>query len=88
MAIDNFSTYTLLAGQYANAAVVTPSDTLDLATSARALYVGGAGNVTLDTVGGQAAVLVSAIPAGTVLPIRAQRVRATGTNATLIVALW
>jgi hypothetical protein len=71
-----------------NAAAVAPSDANDLATAARALYVGGAGDVVVDTQGGQTSVKFSAVPAGTVLPVIVTRVRATGTTATLLVALW
>lgn len=69
------------------AIAVTPNDTTKLTKYARALYVGGAGNVTVlcrdDSV-----VTFTAVPAGTVLPIRAQRVNATGTTATSIVAIY
>lgn len=70
------------------AAVVTPSDTVDLAFVSRALYVGGAGNITVIMAGDGSTVLFSAVPAGLVLPIRVNRVKATGTTATLIVAMW
>ena len=66
---------------------VTPSDSANFAFGqARALYIGGAGNVTLDTVNGTA-VLFTAVPVG-ILPVAAVRVRATGTAATGIVALY
>lgn len=65
-------------------AAVVPSDTVDLAFVARALYVGGVGNLALVTVDGSAITLVDAY--GWV-PVRAMRVRATGTTATSIVAL-
>jgi hypothetical protein len=71
-----------------NAAVVTPSDTTDLPNPAIRLWVGGAGNVTLDTVGGSTSVLFAALPAGTLLSVQVKRVRATGTSATNIVALY
>lgn len=67
---------------------VTPSDTVNLGQIARALWIGGAGTVTVVMSGDGAAVLLSGIPAGTLLPIRAQRVNATGTTATLITALY
>lgn len=70
-----------------HAAAVTPSDSTDLTTSARSLYIGVSGDVTLDTVGGETTILFKAAPVG-ILPVRAQRVRATGTTATNIVALW
>jgi hypothetical protein len=65
---------------------VTPNDGTDLTYNAKALWVGGAGNINLDTIGGDT-ILISGIPAGTVLPIQARRVRSTNTTATLIVAL-
>lgn len=67
---------------------VTPNDSTDLATTARALYVGGAGNVSIDDLSGRTAVVFTAVPAGMILPVRAKRVRATGTTATNIVALY
>jgi hypothetical protein len=69
------------------AAAVTPSDSTDLPFWASALWIGGAGSVVLDTVGGNTEVVIAGVAAGTTLPIAAKRVRATGTTATLIVAL-
>lgn len=66
---------------------VTPNDGADLSFNSRALWVGGAGAISVRMVGDSADVLLSGIPAGTLLPIRVSRVRATGTTATLIVAL-
>ena len=71
----------------AHAAAITPSNTVDLPTPAYAIYVGGAGNITLDTVGGETSVLLTAVPAGTVLTLAVKRVRATGTTATALVAI-
>jgi hypothetical protein len=65
-------------------AAVVPSDTVDLPFVARALYVGGFGNLSLISADGSAITLVDAH--GWV-PVRAARVRATGTTATSIVAL-
>ncbi|WP_395752496.1 hypothetical protein [Prosthecobacter sp.] len=66
---------------------VTPSDTVPMKGGpARALYVGGAGDVTAVNENG-AAVTFAAVPAGCVLPIVTRRVNATGTTATNIVAL-
>lgn len=68
---------------------VTPSDTEDLAGGpCRALYVGGAGDVSIVAEGSGSAVVLSSVPAGTILPIRAKAVRVTGTTATDIVALY
>lgn len=65
---------------------VTPSDANDLQYASRALWVGGAGNISLITLSG-ATVTFTGITAGSLLPIRATRVRSTGTTATSILAL-
>ncbi|MFD2235927.1 spike base protein, RCAP_Rcc01079 family [Aureimonas populi] len=66
---------------------VTPSDTQSLPFVTTGLYVGGAGDLAvLDRATGQTVVL-RAVPAGSVLPIRVARVLATGTTATDIVGL-
>jgi hypothetical protein len=59
----------------------------DLTTFSRALWVGGAGNIAVIMRDGSGPFTISGIPAGTLIPIRVQRVNATGTTATLIVAL-
>lgn len=76
------------------AAAVTKSDTtlLTITTSAgvpqlpKALYIGGAGDVAAQFNDGTT-VTFSAVPVGTILPIRPQRVMAA-TTASLIVALY
>ena len=65
---------------------VTPNDDTVLQNGIRALYVGGAGNVSVVTAGGQT-VTFSGVAAGSILPVRVTRVRATNTTATLILAL-
>jgi hypothetical protein len=54
------------------------------------LYVGGAGNVSVTTIGGDT-LLFSGVPAGTILPVQVKNLNATTggtTTATLINALW
>lgn len=53
------------------------------------IYVGGAGNVTVTTIG-QDVVTFNAVPLGTVLPVQVIKVHSSGsgTTATLINALW
>ena len=70
-----------------DASAVTPSDTAPLTYVSRALYIGGAGNLVVTMQGG-GNVTFSAVPAGTVLPIRCSHVRSTSTTATLIVNLY
>ncbi len=70
-------------------AAVTPSDTVNLTTQSRALYVGGAGNVSVVMGGPDANVLTFiAVPAGALLPLIVSRVNATLTTATNIVAVY
>ena len=86
---DQFSRYaTQLDSPASNAASVTPDDDTDLAHATRGLYVGGAGNVAVNMIGTGTAIVFVAVPAGTLLPIRAARVKSTGTTATSIVAVW
>ena len=85
---DNFVAYTPgLDSPAGNAAAVTPSDTTLLTTSARALWVGTAGNLSVLTVGGQT-VTFTGVLGSMILPVRVQRVNATLTTATNIVALY
>ena len=69
------------------AAAITTSDTVSLTGVTRAVYVGGAGNITAIMSNGDT-VLFSAVPVGTVLPIRCTRINATATTATLLIAMY
>lgn len=75
-------------GTYSTFAAITPSDTT--LVNCRAIYVGGAGNIALSVGGSTAAVTLSAVPVGTILPIslNAGRVMNTNTTATLLTALY
>ena len=75
------------SGSQDHAAAITPSDTVDLSAPCNAIYVGGAGALTVITVGGET-VAFPAVPAGAIIPIRATRIKATGTVATNLVAMW
>ena len=68
-----------------DAATVTPSDTTQLG-GVRGLFVGGAGNINLETEAGTTLVFTG-VTAGSILPIRVKRVLSTSTTATNIVAL-
>lgn len=67
-----------------NQVAITPSDSTDLAFVSRAIWVGGAGNIVITPAAGGSSVTYTVV-AGTILPIRASRVLATGTTATQIV---
>ena len=76
------SFYSECAGK---AEAVTPSDTADLA-NVSVIYVGVTGNIAIITAGGDEVTLQNA-QAGSVVPIRVKRVKATGTTATGLIAL-
>lgn len=65
---------------------ITPSDAADLAETTRALYVGTSGTVVVTMAAGGDVTLAN-VPAGTILPLRVRRVRATGTTAAALVGL-
>lgn len=70
---------------FTNGVAITPSDTVALGRPSKAVYVGGAGNIR--AIMGGAETNFIAVPVGTVLPISATRINATGTTATNLVAL-
>lgn len=69
------------------AAAVTKSDTVSFTQTARALYIGGAGNIAAVMPDGSVVNFIG-LAAGTILPIRCTRVNSTDTTATNIVALY
>lgn len=70
------------------AVAVLPHDANALADIPKALFVGTGGNITMRGVAGSSDQLWKNVPAGSVLPFRAQYVRATGTSAGDILALY
>lgn len=74
---------------FVSAAAVTPSDSADLPGGmTRGLYIGGSGNAVLILANDSAAVTFTGLVAGSVLMVRAKRVKSTSTTATSIVALY
>jgi hypothetical protein len=75
---------------FSYAAAVAPNDGADIpgGRPTSALYIGGAGSLNVDLDGDGGTVAFAAVPAGTTIRIAVRRVRATGTAATSIVALW
>lgn len=71
-------------------AAVTPSDSAQLADAAHGLYVGGGGDLTVvfSADATMTPITFKAVPVGTVLPVSVIQVRATGTLATNIIALY
>lgn len=70
-----------------SAVAVTPNDTADLTNVTRAIYIGTGGNLSVIMQDGSTCTFTGVL-AGTVYPLRVSRVRATGTTAGSIVALW
>lgn len=66
---------------------ITPSDTVRFTRPCEGIYVGGTGNVVVLLTSGDVMTFNGA-PAGTILPVKANRVNATNTTATGLVALW
>jgi hypothetical protein len=66
--------------------VITPSDTVNFEDVAKAIYVGGAGNISLVTPKGTVLTFVG-IPVGTTLWVCAARVNASLTTATNLIGL-
>lgn len=66
---------------------ITPSDVTELANVTRAVYVGGAGNLAVELPNGTVLVFM-AVPVGTMLPVRAAKIRSTSTTATNIIGLY
>jgi len=71
-----------------NSFTITPSDTAELRFVTRSIYVGGTGDITLRLAGDAGQLLIKAVPAGTMLPLRVRQVFATGTTATGLVGFY
>ena len=73
-----------------NAYAVTLSDTVNVTyagSSGATIFVGVGGDISVDTIGGQTAVVFKNMASGSILPVRCIRVRATSTTATNCVAI-
>lgn len=66
---------------------ITPHDSNSLSNLPRAVWVGTGGDVTVISAAGTTVTLAN-VPSGTLLPIRPDVVKSTGTDATDLVALW
>lgn len=84
---DRFESFaSSLDSPASTAFAITPNDSADLSERCRAIFVGDAGNVVVDF-GTVTNITFANCAAGTVLPVRATRVRATGTTAGRLVAI-
>lgn len=86
---DAFATTVDAPGAPAKRAVaVTPHDSNPITDIPKALYVGTGGDIAMRGVNDGADQIWRNVPDGWVLPFRAQYVRATGTTATDLLALY
>ena len=86
--MDKFDSFTSdLVAPAREGAEIVPSDGTDLPHLPRAIWIGGGGSLSMVMADGGTVQLVG-VPAGALLPLRPRRVRATGTSATKLVALW
>lgn len=72
---------------FRNGKAITPHDSNALSPPTAAIWVGGAGNITLRLTGDTADTVLNGALAGTIYYLRASHIRATGTTATNLVAL-
>lgn len=71
-----------------DAAAIVPHDTDPITTTPKALFIGTGGNIVMRGINGSADVTFKNLPSGSVLPFRPGFIRATGTTAADIVALY
>ena len=88
MGIDSFLQFTDSPSEPATGAfIITPHATNELPFVTKALYIGGAGDVSLRPLNSDTDVQFRNLAAGSVLDIRAKAVRVSGTSATFLVGL-
>lgn len=75
-----------LQGPATDAFAITPNDTTNLGQATRALYCGSGGSLSITMLSG-ATVTFDSLPDGSLLPVRASKVLATGTTASSILGL-
>ena len=86
--IDTFKTFARsLTSPPEYAQEIAPSDQAALSFVTRALYVGGGGDVALRLQGG-AEVIFRGLQTGSLIPIRIDKVKSSGTTATGLIGLW
>lgn len=65
---------------------ITPNDGADLPSVITKLYVGGAGDITLELLRDTTPVVLKAVPVGTLIEgLSIKKIHATGTSATFLV---
>ena len=86
---DQFSgTLDSVSSPATRAVAVVPHDVNALADIPKAIFVGTGGTIVMSGAGGGADVSFKRVADGSIIPFRARYVRATGTTAADIVALY
>lgn len=86
--MDQFKDFpATLTSPATNAVAITPSDTIPLANISRAVYVGQTGDVSVEMQSGQI-VTFQNVQGGSILALRTMKIRAAGTTALGIIAVW
>ncbi len=89
MILDSFSNRTDSVSAPATAAVpITPSDSAPLGTLPKAIYVGTGGDIVMRGKADTADQVWRNLPNGALVPFRAAYVRAAGTTAADLLALY
>lgn len=70
-----------------HAVAITPHNTNNLAHTTRGVYVGVAGDLKVDMIGGETVTFVG-LAAGIIHPIAANRIYSTGTTCTSILSVY
>ena len=88
MGIDSFLQFTDSPSEPATGAfAIVPHATNELPFVTKAVYIGGAGDVTLRPLNSETDIQFRNLAAGSVLDIRAKAIRVAGTSATFLVGL-
>ncbi len=61
---------------------------VDFSSPSRGIYVSGGGDLSVIMTGDKDTVVFLAVPSGSVIPIRCDRVTAANTTATNMIVLW
>lgn len=67
---------------------ITPNDSTSFDFATRGIYVGTAGDLAVLGIGDTVPVTLVGVPAGSLVPVAAQKVMATGTTAGSLVGMY
>lgn len=83
MFFDKFRVFkTILDSPAEGGFSITPSDD-DLETATRAIYVGGLGDLVIETISGDTITFAN-VPPGSIIPIRCKKVKAASTAENIV----